>query len=153
MLRRVVLVVALLAGCRSRATPEQQVRAVIARAADAAEDKDLKTLAGLVSDRFAGPEGMDRAAVVQLLQLQFVRYPAIHVLVRVPSVGFAEPGTAQVTLLAAMASLPLKTPGDLTRAGADIYRFDLILAEESKGQWRVQSATWSPVRPELLFPP
>jgi hypothetical protein len=151
MLRWVVVLVALLAGCRSRATPEQQVRAVIARAADAAEDKDLKALAGLVSGQFAAPEGLDKAALVRMLQLQFLRYPEIHVLVRVPSLALPEPGRAQVVLLAALASLPLKSPADLARASADLYRFELVLAEESKGQWRVQSATWSPVRPELFF--
>jgi hypothetical protein len=145
---RVVCLIVLLAGCRSRVTPEQQVRALIARAADAAEDKDVGTLAGLVSERFAGPEGADRASVLQMVRLELLRYPEIHVLVRVPAVELPQVGRARVTMLAALASLPLKSPADLARASADLYRFELELAEESKGQWRVTSATWAPVRPD-----
>jgi hypothetical protein len=142
------VIVVVLGECKDRSTPEQQVRATIAQAEQAAQEKDLKTLAGLLSDRFGENTENDRASVLRIVQLQFLRYPSIHLLVRVPAVVFPEPGHAEVTALVAMASLPLASAADLARASADLYRFDLVFVEEGKRRWRLRSAAWTPVRIE-----
>jgi hypothetical protein len=145
---RTIIALALLAGCRDRSTPEQQVRAAIAEAEQAAQDRDLRALATLISDQFQSAEGAenDKAAVIRILQLQFLRYPAIHLLVRVPGVGFPRPGRAEATVLVAMAALPIRSPADFPTVNADLYQFDLVLVEEGRRSWKVRSAAWKPVR-------
>jgi hypothetical protein len=140
------LLLALLA-CR-RTTPEEQVRRTLAKAETAVEEKDLRTLARLVSARYADKEQNDRNAVLGLLRLQVVTRPALHVLLRVGEIGFPAPGSARVSLVAALASLPLASTADLARARADLYRFELTLAEEARGEWKVVSAAWGPARLE-----
>jgi hypothetical protein len=143
-----VVALALMAGCRTRKSPEQQVRDVIAGAEAAVEDRDIGRLAGLVSNQYADGEDNDRAAVLALVRLQFIRFPAIHLLVRVTQLGISAPGRGEATVVVAMASLPMAAAADLARVSASLYRFDLVFAEESGGHWRVRSAAWSPGRAE-----
>jgi hypothetical protein len=143
----VFAIAAALAGCKDHSTPEEQVRATIARAEQAVEDKDLRSLAALVSDQFADGSEADKTAVLRIVQLQFLRHPSIHLLVRVPAVTFAGPGRAEATALVAMASLPIASPAELSRVSANLYRFDLVFVEEGKRRWRLRSATWAAVRP------
>jgi hypothetical protein len=135
--------------CKRALTPEQQVRAAIAAAEKAAQEKDLRALGGFVSERYNDGEN-DRPLVLGLVRLQFLRFPSIHLLVRVSAVEFPQPGEARAVAFVAMASLPIAAASDLSRMTAELYRFDLELAEEGnrgKGPWRVRSARWAPARP------
>jgi hypothetical protein len=144
----VTLAVVTLAGCRGkRLSPEQQVRSAIAGVERAVEEKDLKRVGRFVSERYRDKEGNDRQAVLGLLRLQVLRYPAIHLLVRVTGVELPGPKQARATVIAAMASLPIAAPADLPKASADLYRFELQLTEDD-GEWRLESASWKPARPE-----
>src|SRR5689334_17246354 len=105
---KVLLLLALLLApaCKRPLTPEQQVRAAIAAAEKAAEEKDLKRLGELISERYTDGEN-DRALVMGLVRLQFLRFPSIHLLVRVASVTFPQPDEAQAVAFVAMAGLPI----------------------------------------------
>jgi hypothetical protein len=151
--RRVLVLGLMLAGCKRPLTPEQQVRAALSAAEQAAQEKDLQALGGFLSEQYSDREQNDRQAVMGLLRLQFIRFPAIHLLVRVPHVGFPEPGRAEATALVAMAALPIAGPDELPRLSADLYRFDLVLGDEGKGHWRVRSAAWAPARAEDFLSP
>jgi hypothetical protein len=151
MSRGAALVVCLALACR-RGTPEEQVRRTVAAAETAAEERNVRALARLISERYRDGAGNDRAAVLDLLRFQLLTRPSIHLLTRVRSVELLgkesnTPASARVSLVAAMAAVPL-SPGDLARARADLQRFELTLVEERRGDWRVVSATWSPARVE-----
>jgi len=145
--RRSFVAAALLAGaCRKRLPPEEQVRRAIAAAEHAATEKDLSALGDFVSPAYKDAEQNDRAAVMGVLRLQFMRYPAIYLLLRIVSVEVPAPREARAVVLAAMASVPIHGPEELPRLAADLYRFELQLRDdEGKGRWQVVGATWRPV--------
>lgn len=141
-----VLAVALaLAGCRSGpVTPEAQIRAAIARAEKAAEEKDIGTLKELVSDRYRGDEGVDKKTLTLLLAQEFMRHQSIHLFTRISSIEIDPPGNARVVVFVAMAGRPIASPEELAAVRADVYLYELGLAEEEPRQWRVTTATWRP---------
>jgi hypothetical protein len=141
------------AGCRRRRSPEEQVRDTIAALAHAVEEKDLKTVRKLVSERYQDAEQHDRQEVLALLRMYFARYPSIHLATRVTAVEIAPAGDApaRVTVVVAMASVPMNGLEDLLRLHADVNRFDLTLIEEAAERWTVTGATWQAARPEDLF--
>ncbi len=141
-----------MAGCRGkRLSPEQYARALVAEMEQGVEEKDLKRVARLVSERYRDKEGNDRQTVLGLLRVQIIRYPAIHLLVRVSAVDVPVATQARATVFAAMASVPLGAPSDLPRAAADLYRFDIELGDDGKNEWRLTNAAWAPARPEDFF--
>ena len=138
---------ALLAGCGATpGDPETQVRAVLTRAEQAAEAKDLEAIRDLIDDTYADEQGNDRAAVRRLIALHFLRNDAIHLLTRVRSLEFPKPARAEVTLLVAMAGRPIPTVRDLAAIRADLYRFDLEFQDAGSGEWRVIRARWRRAR-------
>jgi hypothetical protein len=151
-LRLGVLLLALaLAACRSTPdTPEGQIRAEIARAEQAAEEKDIGTLKGLVSDAYRGDEGLDKKTLALLLAQEFMRHQSIHLFTRISSIEIDPPGQARVVAFVAMAGRPIASPDELAAVRADVYRYDLELAEEEPRHWRVTSATWRPAEMEDL---
>jgi hypothetical protein len=147
----VCLAFALLAGCKSRKSPRDQINETIAAAEQAAEEKDLGRLKELISERYSDAGGNDRAMLVRMLQLRFLQARAVHLLVRVPAIHLPTPDRAEATVLAGMASSPIAGPQQLANLSADVYRFELVLAREAPTTWRVVSASWSPAQPSELF--
>lgn len=137
--------------CRRPRSPEDQVRDTIAALARAIEDKDTRTVRGLISERYKDAEDQDRAEVLASLQLLFKRHPRIHLLTRVTLVEFRTPNEAFATVVVAMASTPIKGVEDLAHLQADINRFDLTLAEDTPKHMRVMGAAWQTARLQDLF--
>lgn len=146
-----VLVSAVAAGCRKQRSPEDQIRETIAAIEDAVEDKDVKTVRGFIADRYRDAEEHDRQEVLAFLHVLFRRHPAIHLLTRVTAVEIAASGEAHGTVLAAMASTPIKVLEDLPRVQADVNRFDLTFVRTGPNAWQVTTASWQRARPEDLF--
>lgn len=139
------------AGCRKQRSPEEQIRDTIAAIEEAVEDKDIKTVRGFIGDGYRDAEEHDRQEVLAFLHVLFRRHPAIHLLSRVTSVEIAPSGEAHATVLAAMASTPIKVLEDLPRVQADVNRFDLTFARTGPSAWQVTAASWQRARPEDLF--
>jgi hypothetical protein len=155
-MRALVLALLLVApACKRALTPEEQVRAAIAAAEKAAEEKDVRGVGQFVSERYSDGEN-DRPLVLGVVRLQFLRFPSIHLLVRVASVALPQPGEAHAVAFVAMAGLPIAGVDDLSRVSADLYRFELELADEGskgpgKGPWRIRSARWARARAGDFF--
>lgn len=124
-------------------TAEQQLRALIAQAEEAAERKDIAVLRRTLSERYADAHGNDRRAIEGILRGHFLRHQSIHLLTRVAAIALPAPGRAQATIYVAMAGRPVATAEELVRLKADLYRFDLFLEKEG-GEWRVLRAEWRP---------
>jgi hypothetical protein len=83
-----------LAGCGSRSSDDEQVRALIAAVEEAAEARDTSDVLAHVSESYAGERG-DKAQLRHTLRGYFLAYPKIELLVDVESLEFPVPGLAQ----------------------------------------------------------
>jgi hypothetical protein len=128
---------------RARLTPEEQVRKTIDVVLKAAGEHDMKPIANAVSEHYADRERNDKQQILGLVRMQFVIRPNIYVVAKVGAIDCPEPTLARVVLFAALASLPAGAVPDVRQLSADVYRFDLTMADED-GTWRVQRAAWAP---------
>jgi len=123
--------------CAEAATPEQEVRAVLAALEAAAEAGEAADFAELVSATYEDPYGHDREklrAFVAFHVMQSGR--GREVVVRVRDVQLTDPGRAVVVLAVGLA-------GRGARLGAEVYAVDLDLVREDDA-WRVSFAQWRP---------
>ena len=135
----------LVAACHSPpASPEEQVRAVIATAERAAEEKDVQTLKRLVADGYGDDEGNRKADVIRLLAYHLLRNESIHLLTRVRAVEFPSAERAAATVFVAMAGREIPDVALLAQLRADIYRFDIDLVAAGRGAWILTRARWRP---------
>jgi len=135
----------LLPGCRGeRTNPEAEVRALINGAVMAAENKNMGTLRGLISELYADDQGQDMRAIEGLLRLHFLRNQTLHLHAHIQSVTLPQPDRAQATVLVAMAGTPIASAQDLPALRADLHRFVIDFVREEKA-WRVRRAAWQRV--------
>jgi len=129
---------------RKADSPETQLRALVSQAETAAEAKDLAALKQMISPGYADQTGQNRQAVMQLLAYYFLHNQSIHLLTRVHAIAFPESKRAEITVLVAMAGRPISRVEELAGIRADLYRFDLLAADEGSGDWKVTRAAWRP---------
>jgi hypothetical protein len=139
------ILVLFLSACRSEPdSPEAQIRALVAKAEKAAEEKDASTLKDLVSENYEGERKEKKRDLVAAVVYQLVRHKSIHLLTQIREITFPEPSLAEATVFVAMAGRTIKGLGDLASIRADIYRVDFTAAEESKRDWKVTRVDWRP---------
>jgi len=134
--------IALLAVQCTSVPPEQRLRATIATGIEAAEQKDHGELAGLVSEEYTDPQGRDRRALLNRVRGYLSQMGPIHIFSVEKSLRITSPGRAEVTLLVAVASVPMENLADLRQSTADLGRVELIFAEEGGG-WKLLEVRWS----------
>jgi hypothetical protein len=138
-------VVLLCAACsQPPATPEEEIRQLVANIEEATRQKDIVTLKAQVSERYRDEEQRDKQALKALLAYYFLQHRSIYVLTRLDALSFPQPGTAEITLFAAMAASQIPDASWLPRLRADIYRFETRWEKEGDGVWRLLEATWHP---------
>ena len=148
----VVVLVALLAGCDTAPeSPEERIRALFDEVERASREKDLGALRAMISEGYSDSAGRDKQAIEAILIAQYLRRGSIYVLVRVRDLELEESSRARVDLVAGLARTPVLDLADLRRPQADIYVFDVALAEEDDAEWRVVRAAWRPARPDDLM--
>lgn len=137
--------------CRRRRSPEDRIRETLSALESAIEEKNPKACRAAISARFASAEVPDRASALALLRGHFLRRPRLYLFTRIVSLEIETPGQAKVSSIVAMAAVPLPSARNLVGAGADVYRFDLSLAEETGGAWRITHANWEPANADDLL--
>jgi cation diffusion facilitator CzcD-associated flavoprotein CzcO len=123
--------------CSKPATPEQQVRALIASAEDAAERRDHSDLMALVSAKFAGAQGEDVQEIARMLRGYLLANPSLELVTRVEHVEFPYADLARVRVAVGALASDASTLG----LSADAQSFDLELQRED-GEWLVTRAAW-----------
>ncbi len=115
-----VLVLALfMSGCSSQSeSPEEQVRTLISRAEQLAENRDLLELKELISTSYKDTKKRDRRAIVQMLGYYFLRNKSIHLLTRIDRIEFPRPDRAEMTLYV-----------------ADMATYSVTSARSGRGKW------------------
>ena len=143
---------AVLAGCGDDATtPEQQLRALVQSAQDAANAQDTAGLQALVSESYADERGLAKADIDRTLALQMLRGRP-YVLLRVQELAIEAPESARLEVLAGLARVPVGGFDEMLRLSADIYLFDLALTHADADGWLVTSARWRPASPADVQP-
>jgi hypothetical protein len=144
MLPLLLAALPLVTGCRcSRPSPEEQVRKAIDVAVKAVRERDLKPLAAAVSERYSDGERNDKQQVLSLVRMQFLLHPNLYLVAKLSAVECPVPSEARVMVFAAMAAVPPGVVPDPRQISADVYRFELAMADED-GTWRVYRAAWAP---------
>ena len=123
--------------------PEQRLRATISAGVEAAEEKDHAALAELVSNEYADDRGRDRRDLLNLVRGYLSQLGPLHIFLVEKQLSIASPGDAEVTLLVAVASVPMESLADLRDTTADLGRVELAFVEEG-GEWKLVEARWSP---------
>jgi hypothetical protein len=123
-------------------SPEARVRALFDKAEVAAEKKDLGTLRDLISDNYLDDLGQNKQAILGVLSFHFFRNQSIYILTRIQSIAFPEPAQAGAVVFVATAGQPIRGTEELGALRADLFRFDITLADKDKGDWKVTRAQW-----------
>ena len=116
----------------------------------AVRERDIKPVANAVSEQYSDRERNDKQHVLSLVRMQFVVHPNLHLVAKISSIECPEPVQARVLMFAALASVPPGVLPDLRKLSADVFRFDLTMADED-GTWRVQRASWAPATVQDLL--
>lgn len=133
----------LLVACGSRETREQRVRAVIAQAETAAEERDLSAIMRLVSPRFEDAEGGSAVELSRRLRGYLITHDSVHLVTQVETVEFPFKDLARVRLT--VGTLGRTATGDeLLRLAGDVHDVTLELQLE-RGEWKVTRAEWQPL--------
>jgi hypothetical protein len=135
----IVCLSVLLCACSQPASPEQQVRDLIAAGEQAAEKRDLGALMELVSAEYGDESGRDAESLGQYVRGYLMLHPSIHLLTRVEEIDFPYADMARVRV----------TVGSLGHGAAEGASFDVAAEVEQLeielvhegGDWRVRRAT------------
>ena len=137
------LFAALVLACASEPeSSEARILALLERAEVAAEERDVKALREMISERYADEQGRDKAALRALLAFHFLRNQSVHLLTRAGEIALPTPERAEVVVFVAMAGRPIPGPEALAGLRADLYRFDLVFEEAEENEWRLVRAGW-----------
>ncbi len=129
-----------------RLGPEERIRAMLDQAAHAAEQRKVKDVVAVLSERFeGGGEGAraGRDEVRRLLAFELLRGEWVSVTISSARVIVdGRRARANVDALLSRAADRTKGLGSLLPGEASAHRFRLDLEEEEPGTWRVVSGTW-----------
>jgi hypothetical protein len=144
------LLLVLLAGCGREDTPEERVRAFVAQVAASAEARAWGDFPGYLADDYGDAKGLSRKEVLALVTRYILAHRSIYVFQRVRDIDVSDSRHPSAVVLAALAGSPMTGPDDLTRVQADLYRFEIALADDGD-DLKVTQAAWQPVGVEALL--
>ncbi len=134
-----------LTACNSQPdAPETEIRAFVAQAQAAAEERNARHLRALIAEDYVDAQGHDQKAIENLIRLHIFRNQSVHVLTRIHTIEFPEPERALVIVMAALAGRPVASADELAGVNANLYRFDLELIRRGQDDWQVRHAAWEP---------
>lgn len=138
------LICATLAGCGRAEGPEEAVRAWVAAAEAAAEEKDRGELLSMISENYTDARGNDLAQVDTMLRYYFLRQKSVGLISTINDIAVMGDTAALVDITVAMAGTNADVPG----VRADAYNFELEL-ENSDDEWLLIGARWGEVGQEM----
>jgi len=123
-------------------SPETEIRAFVASAQAAAEERNARELRSMIAEDYIDVQGHDHKAIERLIRLYIFRNQSINVFTRIQTIEFPEPERALVIVMAALAGRPVTSADELAGLNADLYRFNLELIRRGREDWQVQHAAW-----------
>lgn len=142
---RCILICALLAGCGGpEEGPEQALRAWVADAVAAAEDKDRRGLLDKISGNYADARGNDREAIDRMLRIYFLRQQQVVLVSKIDEIRLNADTAADIMMTVGMAGTNSGALG--FRADAYQFRFEL---EHDGDEWLLIGARWGELGQQL----
>lgn len=133
---------AALTACKRERTDAEQIRALLAEAAHAAEEKRVDGVMRAVSERFEG-QGLDARGVKQLVAFHLLRGSWVAIELGGDEISVdGDAATAAVDVVMVRSGKG-RALAELLPENATVHRFVLRLAR-AKGGWSVTTATWRP---------
>ncbi len=140
-----ILLSIVIAACGGESgTPEEAIRAWIARAEVAAEEKDRGELLDMISVSYADGRGNDHAEIGNMLRFYFFRQQSIALLTKIDRIAVSGDSAAIAEITVGMAG----SNDNLLGFSADAYRFELEL-ENVDDEWLLIGARWGELGGEL----
>jgi len=137
-----LLLAAALAACDAGPSPEDEIRAVVAAAEQAAEERDAFALRALVADDYRDDRGQGAEEIRRFVHGYLLAHQSVHLLVRIEEIELPATNLGRLRATVAMVGKEADAASAWDLA-ADVYEFDVTLAEED-GAWRVTRADWRP---------
>jgi hypothetical protein len=118
--------------------PEAKIRALLAAAEAAAEDRDTGFFGDVLAESYRDARGNDREEMLRNLRGYFIANQRIEIVSRVDEIVIEGQGAARAVVHAGM--LGRRTGAPLIDGiDADLYRFELELVNDG-GEWKVIGA-------------
>jgi hypothetical protein len=148
-----ILAVLLLVACGDAPEdPESRLRAAIAAAQEAVEQRDLKGAAALISPDYRDSRGQDSRAASRLLLGYLQRHRSINLFSRIMELSLSNDArSARVRLYVAMTGAPIQSVDALATLRADLHHFDLQFTDSDAG-WQLVAADWRRATLDELLP-
>ena len=136
----------LLAACGGgpEGSPEDAIRAWVARGEQAAEEKDRGGLLDMISEDYADGRGNNRDEIGDLLRIYFFRQQTIALLTSIDDIVMSGDTAAIVNVTVGMAG----TNSGALGLSADAYNFEFELQRDDE-EWLLIGARWGNLREDL----
>lgn len=134
-----------LAGCgEPPSEPEEELRAWVAAGAEAVENKERRSLVGMISTSYADARGNERGDIENLLRVYFLRQNKIGLLHDIEEITVYGETAAKLVMTVGMAG----TNDGVLGFSANAYRFELEL-EKDGDDWLLIAARWGELGHEI----
>ncbi len=130
----------LVVSCSSQTTPEEITTQFIRESEKAFEDSDILRLKKLISSQYRDSQNRTSGDVISIAAAYIRSSKSIYLFTDLDSAIYSD-DRIEARILAAFAARPISDPAILGQLQADIYWFDIVLAEE-KGGWKLMAAQW-----------
>jgi hypothetical protein len=134
-----------LPGCSREPGPEDQIRAVVAAAEEAAESRNASALFELIAPDYQDSRGNGTEEIKRFVRGYLVMHQSIHLLTRVDEIEILATDLARLKATVGMLGREANAATSWDLAGwdlaGDVYEFEITLARED-GDWRVTRADW-----------
>ena len=144
-----LLLTMMVISCSSKTTPEEIAATFIKQSETAFEEGNILALKKLVSSNYQDTHNRGAGDVIAIAAAYIRSSKSMHLLSDLDSAYF-EGDLIQARILTAFAARPIMDKSVLGRMQADIYWFDITLAEESGG-WKLVAALWQQATVEDFF--
>ena len=123
-------------------SPEQRVLYSLEQMELAAEQRSVSDFMQHVSDDYQDHQGLAKADIKRIVQLQYLRNQRIHILSKVIDLT-VNGDLASVEIATAMASKASDLDGDFSLIKADTHHFSAVFRSPDQQQsWLLESVSW-----------
>ena len=127
-------------GCGDAGSPEEEVRAVIVAAEQAAESRSVGDLMALTAPGFSDGDGRSTDELARYVRGYFIANQSVRLLTRISRIEVIAPDVAEAEVTVAMVGKDAEATAAWDLA-FDVVDFDVDL-RRIDGEWKVVHAKW-----------
>lgn len=130
--------------CTHKASEEELIKETLAKAAQAAEEKDMAGVMRAISRKYADDSGNDYNAVKGIVFYEVMKPGKVSIFIRRINVEVKEGAALVDARVIITRGNPIKGIKDIVPENADGFRFSIVLSKED-GAWKTVSAKWESI--------